>query len=105
MFNERYYGENHIATTSRTAVKLLDKLDEIGLFNRYNDMRWNNNIKEDYSTRSKELECLDIKGCDNSKLKEYFDSFFKTTNRIKSQRQKQKRKRKNKINQENFPKV
>lgn len=61
--------------------------------------------KEDYSTRSKELESLDIKGCDNSKLKEYFDSFFKTTNRIKAKdRSDKKEKGKIKIHQENFQK-
>ena len=106
LFNEDIMVENHIATTSRTAVKLLDKLDEIGFISiDDNDMSEIIISKEDYSTRSKELESLDIKGCDNSKLKEYFDSFFKTTNRIKAKdRSDKKEKGKIKIHQENFQK-
>ena len=106
LFNEDIMVENHIATTSRTAVKLLDKLDEIGFISiDENDMSEIIISKEDYSTRSKELESLDIKGCDNSKLKEYFDSFFKTTNRIKAKdRSDKKEKGKIKIHQENFQK-
>ncbi len=85
MFNEDIMVDNHIASTSRAATRLLDKLDEIGFISiDDNDMSEIIISKEDYSTRSKELESLDIKGCDNSKLKEYFDSFFKTTNRIKA---------------------
>ncbi|WP_195680970.1 restriction endonuclease [Aliarcobacter butzleri] len=106
LFNEDIMVENHIATTSRTAVKLFDKLDEIGFISiDENDMSEIIISKEDYSTRSKELESLDIKGCDNSKLKEYFDSFFKTTNRIKAKdRSDKKEKGKIKIHQENFQK-
>ena len=106
LFNEDIMVENHIATTSRTAVKLLDKLDEIGFISiDDNDMSEIIISKEDYSTRSKELESLDIKGCDNSKLKEYFDSFFKTTNRIKAKdRSDKKEKGKIKIHKENFQK-
>ena len=106
LFNEDIMVENHIVTTSRTAVKLLDKLDEIGFISiDENDMSEIIISKEDYSTRSKELESLDIKGCDNSKLKEYFDSFFKTTNRIKAKdRSDKKEKGKIKIHQENFQK-
>ncbi|MFY4840908.1 DEAD/DEAH box helicase family protein [Aliarcobacter butzleri] len=106
LFNEDIMVENHIATTSRTAVKLLDKLDEIGFISiDDNDMSEIIISKEEYSARSKELESLDIKGCDNSKLKEYFDSFFKTTNRIKAKdRSDKKEKGKIKIHQENFQK-
>ena len=106
LFNEDIMVENHIATTSRTAVKLLDKLDEIGFISiDDNDMSEIIISKEDYSTRSKELESLDIKGCDNSRLKEYFDSFFKTSNRIKAKdRSDKKEKGKIKIHQENFQK-
>ena len=106
LFNEDIMVENHIASTSRAATKLLDKLDEIGFISiDDNDMSEIIISKEDYSTRSKELESLDIKGCDNSKLKEYFDSFFKTTNRIKAKdRSDKKEKGKIKIHQENFQK-
>lgn len=106
LFNEDIMVENHIATTSRTAVKLLDKLDEMGFIAiDDNDMSEIIISKEDYSTRSKELEALGIKGCDNSRLKEYFDSFFKTTNRIKEKdRNDKKEKGKIKIHQENFQK-
>jgi len=61
--------------------------------------------KENYSSRSKELESLNIKGCDSAKLKEYFDSFFKTSNRIKAKdRSGKKEKGKIRIHQENFKK-
>ncbi|MCT7597260.1 restriction endonuclease [Aliarcobacter butzleri] len=106
LFNEDIMVENHIATTSRTAVKLLDKLDEMGFIAiDDNDMSEIIISKEEYSTRSKELESLDVKGCDNSRLKEYFDSFFKTSNRIKAKdRSDKKEKGKIKIHQENFKK-
>ncbi len=106
LFNEDIMVDNHIASTSRAATRLLDKLDEIGFITiDDNDMSEIIISKEDYSTRSKELESLDIKGCDNSKLKEYFDSFFKTTNRIKAKdRSDKKEKGKIKIHQENFQK-
>ena len=106
LFNEDIMVENHIASTSRAATRLLDKLDEIGFISiDDNDMSEIIISKEDYSTRSKELESLDIKGCDNSRLKEYFDSFFKTSNRIKAKdRSDKKEKGKIKIHQENFQK-
>ena len=106
LFNEDIMVENHIATTSRTAVKLLDKLDEMRFIAiDDNDMSEIIISKEEYSTRSKELESLDVKGCDNSRLKEYFDSFFKTSNRIKAKdRSDKKEKGKIKIHQENFKK-
>lgn len=106
LFNENVMVENHIATTSRAATRLLDKLDEMEFISiDDNDMSEIIISKEDYSTRSKELEALDIKGCDNSRLKEYFDSFFKTTNRIKAKdRSDKKEKGKIKIHQENFQK-
>lgn len=106
LFNEDIMVENHIASTSRAATKLLDKLYEIGFISiDDNDMSEIIISKEDYSTRSKELESLDIKGCDNSRLKEYFDSFFKTSNRIKAKdRSDKKEKGKIKIHQENFQK-
>ncbi|MFY4788094.1 DEAD/DEAH box helicase family protein [Aliarcobacter butzleri] len=106
LFNEDIMVENHIATTSRIAVKLLDKLDEMGFIAiDDNDMSEIIISKEEYSTRSKELESLDVKGCDNSRLKEYFDSFFKTSNRIKAKdRSDKKEKGKIKIHQENFKK-
>ncbi|TLT03391.1 restriction endonuclease [Aliarcobacter cibarius] len=106
LFNENVMVENLIATTSRAATRLLDKLNEIGFISiDDNDMSEIIISKEDYSTRSKELESLDIKSCDNSKLKEYFDSFFKTTNRIKEKdRSAKKEKGQIKIHQENFQK-
>ena len=106
LFNEDIMVENHIASTSRAATRLLDKLDEIGFISiDDNDMSEIIISKEEYSTRSKELESLDVKGCDNSRLKEYFDSFFKTTNRIKAKdRSDKKEKEKIKIHQENFQK-
>lgn len=106
LFNEDIMVENHIATTSRAAVKLLDKLEEMNFITIDDkDMSEITISKEDYSSRSKELELLDIKGCDSSKLKEYFDSFFKTSNRIKAKdRSGKKEKGKIKIHQENFKK-
>ena len=57
LFNEDIMVENHIASTSRAATKLLDKLDEIGFISiDDNDMSEIIISKEDYSTRSKELD-------------------------------------------------
>ncbi len=106
LFNEDIMVENNISITSRAAVKLLDKLEDMGFITIDDeDMSEITISKEEYSARSKKLESLDIKGCDNNKLKEYFDSFFKTTNRIKAKyRSDKKEKGKIKIHQENFQK-
>lgn len=107
LFNEDIMVENHIATTSRAAVKLLDKLEEMKFITIDDeDMSEITISKEEYSSRSKELESLDIKGCDSSKVKEYFDSFFKTSNRIKAKDRSGKKKDKGtiKIHQANFKK-
>lgn len=106
LFNEDIMVENNIATTSRAAVKLLDKLEEMEFITIDDeDMSEITISKEDYSSKSKELESLDVKGCDSSKLKEYLDSFFKTSNRIKAKdRTGKKEKGKIKIHQENFKK-
>ena len=106
LFNEDIMVQNHIATTPRAAVKLLDTLEEMGFIAiDNNDMSEITISKEQYSSRSKELESLDIKGCNSANLKEYFDSFFKTSNRIKAKdRSAKKEKGKIKIHQENFKK-
>ncbi|MEA2050149.1 MAG: DEAD/DEAH box helicase family protein [Campylobacterota bacterium] len=106
LFNEDIMVANHIATTSRSAVKLLDKLEDMEFITIDDeDMSEITISKEQYSSRSKELESLDVKGCDSSKLKEYFDSFFKAHNRIKAKdRTAKKEKGKIKIHQENFKK-
>jgi type III restriction enzyme len=108
LFNEDIMVENNIATTSRAATRLLDKLEEMDFIAIDDeDMSEITISKEQYSSRSKELESLDVKGCDSSKLKEYFDSFFKTSNRIKAKDRtgkKEKGKGKIKIHQENFKK-
>jgi type III restriction enzyme len=98
--------ENHIAATPRAATKLLDALEEIGFITiDEDDMSEITISKEQYSSRSQELESLEMKGCDSKKLKEYFDSFFKTSNRIKAKdRTIKKEKGKIKIHQENFKK-
>ncbi|MDQ1325807.1 MAG: type restriction enzyme [Campylobacterota bacterium] len=106
VFNEDTMVDNAITTTARAAVKLLDKLAEMGFISiDENDLSEIVLSKEEYNIRAKELESLDIKGCDNEKLKEYFDSFFKTTSRIKAKdRTTAKDKGKIKIHQENFAK-
>ncbi len=106
VFNEDIMVQNHIATNSRTAVKLLDELEKMGFIAiDDNDMSEIVLSKEEYSKRSEELERLDIKGCDSEKLKEYFDGFFKTSNRIKAkERTTTKKDGKIKIHQENFKK-
>ncbi|WP_415397828.1 DEAD/DEAH box helicase family protein [Sulfurimonas sp. CS5] len=106
LFNEDIMVENNIATTSRAAVKLLDKLEDMEFITIDDeDMSEITISKEQYILKSKELESLDIKGCDSSKLKEYFDSFFKAHNRIKAKdRSGKKEKGKIKIHQENFKK-
>ena len=106
VFNEDTMVDNAITTTARNAVKLLDTLAEMG-FISISDEDISEIVlsKEQYSKRAKELERLDVKGCDNEKLKEYFDSFYQTTSRIKAKdRSALKEKGKIKIHQENFAK-
>ncbi len=106
LFNEDVMMENGIATTARSAVKLLDVLEELN-FIKIDDEDMSEIIisKEEYSQKSKELEAIDIKGCDNQKLKEYFDSYFKTTSRIKAKdRSGKKDKGKIKIDKDKFKK-
>lgn len=106
VFNEDVMVDNAIATTSRNAVKLLDALAEMGFISiDENDLSEIVISKEEYDTRAKELEALHVKGCDNDKLKEYFESCFKTISRVKAkERGVSKDKGKIKIHQENFAK-
>jgi type III restriction enzyme len=106
LFNEDVMIENHIAATPRAATKLLDELEEMGFITiDEDDMSEITISKDEYSARSKELESLEMKGCDSKKLKEYFDSFFKTSNRIKTKdRSAKKKEGKIKIHRENFKK-
>jgi len=106
LFNEDVMVDNHIATTSRAATKLLDELEAMGFITiNDNDMSEITISKEQYSSRSKALESLEMKGCDSKKLKEYFDSFFKASNRVKAKdRSGKKEKGKIKIHQANFKK-
>lgn len=106
IFNEDIMIKNSIAVSPRAAVNLLDKLEDMNFITIDDeDMSEITISKENYSSRSKELESLDIKGCDSSKLKEYFDSFFKTSSRIKAKDRSTKRdKGKIKIHQKNFKK-
>ncbi|MEA3314910.1 MAG: DEAD/DEAH box helicase family protein, partial [Campylobacterota bacterium] len=83
IFNETIMIENGISSNPRFAVKLLDKLEELEYISIDDDGMSSIIIsKEQYNLKSQEIEDLDIKGCDCEKLKEYFDSFFKTTSRI-----------------------
>lgn len=106
VFNEEVMVDNAIATTARNAVKLLDALAEMGFISiDENDLSEIVLTKEAYASRAKELETLDIKGCDTQKLKAYFDSFFQTTSRIKAkERTSTQAKGTIKIHQENFAK-
>ena len=106
VFNEMVMLDNKITTTPRIAVRLLDKLEEMGFISIDNeDMSEIVISKEKYNKKSKELELLDIKGCDSQKLKEYFDSYFKTTSRIKAKdRSTKKDKGKIKIDKDKFKK-
>ena len=104
LFDENIMVENHIAATPRAATKLLDELEKMGFITiNEDDMSEITISKDGYSARSEELESLEMKGCDNKKLGEYFDSFFKTLNRIKA-KDRGAKKGKIKINQENFKK-
>lgn len=105
IFNEETMVENGISTTVRTAVKLLDKLQELDFISiNEDDMSEIKISKDEYSQKSVELESLDFKGCDCRKLKEYFDSFFKTTSRVKAKKPNVKNRDKIKINKNNFAK-
>ena len=106
VFNETVMLENAIALTPRIAVRLIDRLEELG-FIAIDDEDMSEIVisKEQYNKKSKKLEALNIKGCDSQKLKEYFDSYFKTTSRIKSkERTTKKDKGKIKINKDKFKK-
>lgn len=105
-FNEEIMIENKISSSSRFAVKLLDKLEELEYIAIDSDGISEIIIsKEKYNLKSQELESLDIKGCDCQKLKEYFDSFFKTTSRINAKnRSGVKNKGKIKIDKNKFQK-
>jgi type III restriction enzyme len=106
IFTAEIISENGIASNAFSAVNILTKLQEKGFITI--DEEGNSEItisKEEYSAKSKELESLEMKGCDNKRLKEYFDSFFKTSNRIKTKdRSGKKNEGKIKIHQENFKK-
>ncbi|MGQ4003147.1 DEAD/DEAH box helicase family protein [Francisellaceae bacterium CB52] len=85
LFDENVMMENNIATTPRSAVNLLNELEKLQ-FISINDEDISEIIisKEQYAKKSKQLESLSIKGCDNEKLKDYFECYFKTTSRIKA---------------------
>ena len=106
VFNAEIMMQNKIATNAFTAVALLTKLQENEFIEL--DDEGNGEIvisKEAYNARSCELESLHVKGCDNAKLKAYFDSFFKTASRVKNKdRASDKTKGKIKIHPANFKK-
>ena len=83
IFSTEIIVENKISTNAFMAVKLLTKLEKLH-FISIDDEGMSEIIisKESYTLKSKELEHLDIKGCNCQRLKEYFDSFFATTSRI-----------------------
>jgi len=104
VFNAEIMMQNKIATNAFTAVALLTKLHEQQFITL--DEEGNGEIilsKEAYNAQAKTLESLHVKGCDNAKLKEYFDGFFKTTSRVK-QKESDPKKNKIKIHHENFKK-
>ena len=87
IFNEETLIENKIISTSRNAVRLLDKLNELAFISiDNNDMSQIIISKDEYNKKTYELENLDLKEYDSLKLKEYFDSFFKISNRVKVKR-------------------
>ncbi len=104
LFNETIMIGNGISSNPRFAVRLLDKLEELKYIS-IDDEGVSEIVisKKEYNLKSKELEYLDIKGCDCQRLKEYFDSYFKTTSRIKAKdRNSKKDKNKIKIDREKF---
>ena len=106
IFDETVMMENGISSNPRFAVRLLDKLEELEYIS-IDDEGMSKIVisKEQYHLKSKELESLDIKGCDCQRLKEYFDSFFQTTSRINAKdRSATKDKGKIKIDKEKFKK-
>ena len=106
IFDETVMMENGISSNPRFAVRLLDKLEELEYIS-IDDEGMSKIVisKEQYHLKSKELENLDIKGCDCQRLKEYFDSFFQTTSRINAKdRSATKDKGKIKIDKEKFKK-
>lgn len=105
IFTAEIVMENKIIQNAFMAVSLLNKLQEKGFVNI--DYEGNSEIiisKEQYHAKSHELEDLHVKGCDNERLKEYFDSFFKTTSRVRAKQRGKKDKGKIKLHNENFKK-
>jgi len=106
LFNEEVMIENGISDNARNAVRLLDKLEALG-FTAIDDEGQSEIVisKEKYMKESSVLETLEIKGCDCDRLKQYFDSYFATTSRVKGKHQNGKKdKGKIKIDKANFQK-
>ncbi len=104
VFDEFVMVENGIATTARNAVNLLNELEKMSFISIDSDDKSHIVIlKDEYDSRVQELADLEVKGCDGSKLKEYFDSFFKTSSRVKT-KGRDSQKGKIKINKANFKK-
>ena len=86
-FNEQTMLDNKIAKTSMSATRLLDALVEMKFIIRIKDSLEDMCelviSKTEYSSRINELEALSIDKCDNSKLIEYFDSFFNAYSRVR----------------------
>jgi len=103
IFDENVLLDNGISKTPRGAVRVLDRMQEWGFISiNEDDMSEIVISKEDYAKKSKKLEQLEMKDCDSEKLKEYFDSFFKTSSRVKAKRKNNKKTIK--INKSNFKK-
>lgn len=105
VFDENVMVKNGIVATPRAAVRLLDELEDMG-FISINDEDLSEIIisKDEYVLKENELMSLQVKGCDNAKLKEYFDGFFASSNRIKAKKRDKKQKGKIKLHKENFQK-
>lgn len=104
IIKEEILVDNKIVNSIKEACRLLGKLENLGfVLTNANDESIINISKETYENKCDELEILDK--CDVGKLKEYFKSFFRISNSIKSRDNTKKTdKEKIKIHQDKFNK-
>ena len=84
-FTEDAMLENNICTTSRSACRLIDKLEELKIIQiTANDMSEIIILQNEYIEKRKLLKKIDFKGCDVDKLINFLDSYFDINNQVRS---------------------
>jgi len=84
-FTEDVMLENGVCTTSRSACRLIDKLEELKIIKvAENDVSEIVISKNDYAKKKSLLQELDFKGCNADRLIDFFDSYFNINNKIRN---------------------